>query len=118
MGYDVWLGNSRGNTYSRKHVTLDPEEKNGTFWNFSWNEEGIYDIPAEVDHMLETTGQSNLFYVGHSQGTTQFYVFLAERPEYNDKIRAQFSLAPVAYMAHADNPLLQFVIGSNDTSEV
>jgi hypothetical protein len=31
-GYDVWLANARGNTYSRKHVALDPSELR--FWEY------------------------------------------------------------------------------------
>lgn len=31
-GYDVWLPNFRGNTYSRAHAELDPE--NVDFWRF------------------------------------------------------------------------------------
>ena len=33
-GYDVWLGNSRGNTYGRRHLSLDPAK--GAFWEFSY----------------------------------------------------------------------------------
>jgi hypothetical protein len=32
-GFDVWISNARGNTYSRKHQYLDPSEE--AFWNFS-----------------------------------------------------------------------------------
>lgn len=35
-GFDVWLGNSRGNVFSREHVNYDPGE--AAFWDFSWDD--------------------------------------------------------------------------------
>lgn len=104
-GYDVWLLNNRGNRYSRKHTILDPDWDTN-YWRYSFHEIGIYDLPAAIDFILNATNSEKLFHVGHSQGTTTFYVMASERPEYNDKIIAQFSYAPSAYVGHLSNPYL------------
>ena len=39
-GYDVWLGNTRGNTYSRAHVSLDPERNKRQFWAYDFEQMG------------------------------------------------------------------------------
>lgn len=106
-GYDVWMGNVRGSRYSRKHIYMDP--KQSEFWTFSWHEMGIFDLPAMIDYILEETGQRKLSYIGHSQGTTIFYVMCSELPSYNAKIKAQFSLAPIAYVENMKSPLLRFL---------
>lgn len=96
--YDIFLSNARGNRYSRAHKIYDPDKDKEKFWKFSWHEIGIYDLPAVIDFVLNLKNAEKLFYVGHSQGTTTFYVLTSERPEYNDKILAHFSYAPSAFM--------------------
>lgn len=64
-GYDVWLGNNRGTTYSRKHVTLDAA-KDRKYWDFSWAEQGQYDSPAQIDFIRKHTGEDKITYIGHS----------------------------------------------------
>ena len=68
-GYDVWMGNNRGNKYSRANVDpeCDPDKNPDKFWKFSWHQMGISDLPAMIDYVLNATGNSSLYYAGHSQ---------------------------------------------------
>jgi lysosomal acid lipase/cholesteryl ester hydrolase len=107
IGYDVWLGNARGNTYSRSHVSLASDDPK--FWDFSFHEMGVHDLPAEIDWILNVTGHKKLYYIGHSMGTTMSYVMASMRPEYNDKVDFMVSLAPVAFMSRVKSPIRLFV---------
>jgi lysosomal acid lipase/cholesteryl ester hydrolase len=51
-GYDVWLGNNRGNWYSLNHTSLDYIQDKGAYWDFSWDDLGKYDLPAQIDKVL------------------------------------------------------------------
>lgn len=90
------MGNARGNTYSRNHTTLDPE--NPKFWQFSWHEIGVFDLPAMIDYILAYTNQLQLIYVGHSQGATSIFVLLSEHPEYNKKIAMVHAMTPPIFL--------------------
>ncbi|KAI5734684.1 hypothetical protein M8J77_009460 [Diaphorina citri] len=95
-GYDVWLADTRGNYYSHKHTIF--EETDAKFWDFSFDENGFFDLPALIDYILiRKPGQSRIFYIGHSLGTTMFFAMCNTRPEYNDKIHLMIGLAPAAY---------------------
>ena len=54
-----------------------------------------YDLPAMINHVLQVTGQKQLFYVGHSQGTMIAFNGFADNPDLGKKVRAFFALAPV-----------------------
>ena len=85
-GYDVWLGNYRGNTYSRNHTFLNPDALfNHKFWDFTWDEMAKYDIPSMVEKVLEVTGEEEIFYAGHSMGTTAFMAMGHYRPDILDR---------------------------------
>ncbi|KAJ3658403.1 hypothetical protein Zmor_010142 [Zophobas morio] len=107
-GYDVWMGNARGNKLSRNHTYLNPNTSD-EFWDFSWHEIGYYDLPAMIDFVLEKTNKDSLFHIGHSQGTTTFYVMMSMRPDYNAKVKAHFSLAPIGFMNHMTSPLMHII---------
>lgn len=101
------MGNTRGNTWSHEHETLDSCSNCTEYWMFSWDKTGQLDYSVEIDYVLSETGFDDLYFVGYSMGTTQYFVLLSEMPEYNAKIKAGFLMGPAAFMANATSPLFE-----------
>ncbi|KAJ4338175.1 cholesterol esterase [Didymella glomerata] len=91
-GYDVWLGNNRGNKYSKKNIHMAPTD--AKFWNFSMDQFAFHDIPDSINYILETTHQPSLSYIGFSQGTAQAFATLSIHPTLNEKVDVFIALAP------------------------
>lgn len=91
-GYDVWLGNNRGNKYSKKSLHSIPTESK--FWNFSMDQFAFHDIPDSIEYILTTTHQPSLSYIGFSQGTAQAFATLSIHPTLNNKVDVFVALAP------------------------
>lgn len=115
-GFDVWMGNSRGNRYSNRHRSRNNQTQ--VFWDFSWHEVGSIDVPNVIDYILARTGQQRLQYVGHSQGTTVFWVMMSQHPYYNQRVKSAHLLAPAAYMHRTRSPYVIFLAAYLHTTEL
>lgn len=106
-GFDVWMGNIRGNRYSRSHLELDRHDRN--FWMFSFDHHSLRDLPAMIEYSLRFAGQRQLQFVGYSQGNLMGFIQFSEDPDWTKQhIREFHVLAPVAYMRHITSPLKHF----------
>lgn len=72
--------------YPSSLIELD----NPKYWDYSLDEQALYDIPEVVDYVLKESGRQRLSLVGHSAGSALILMSLAARPELADKLdRAQ-----------------------------
>ncbi|NWR21828.1 LIPM Lipase, partial [Emberiza fucata] len=104
-GHDVWIGNNRGSSWSRRHRNLSTASEE--FWDFSFHEMAMYDLPAMVGFILMQTEQKQLFYVGHAQGSSLGFIAFSSLPHLAKKIKLFFALAPVYTFRHARGPVLK-----------
>jgi lysosomal acid lipase/cholesteryl ester hydrolase len=97
-GYDVWLGNFRGNTYSINSTKYNTTQTQ--FWQFSWDEMAHYDLPAQIDYVRNYTNQTKIYYMGHSMGTMTMFARAILDTTWKDKFLYFFALAPVTSTHH------------------
>jgi hypothetical protein len=63
--YDVWHLNARGSRYSKQHNFLDAASST-EYWQFSFDEQALYDLEAIIDYVLWYTGKSKVTLIGYS----------------------------------------------------
>lgn len=110
LGFDIWLGNNRGNKYSRANTHITPNHRE--FWSYSFQQMAENDVKANIAYVTAATGVEKITYVGHSQGTSQMFAALTDpaTTEYvNSKIKVFIALAPVVYLSNANSRILKFL---------
>ncbi|KZS88890.1 alpha/beta-hydrolase [Sistotremastrum niveocremeum HHB9708] len=114
LGYDVWLGNNRGNKYSKKAIHATPNTTR--FWDFSMDEMCMHDIPDSIAYILSTTGRDTIdAYIGFSQGSAQGFAALSVHPSLNRKISRMIALAPALSPPGLAQPIVDSLMKASPT---
>lgn len=105
-GFDVWVGNVRGTRWSHGHVSLSRGAKE--FWDWSWDELAGNDLPAMLGLVYNVT-KSQIYYVGHSQGTIMAFAAFTE-PRVMKMIAAAALLSPIAFLSNITSPFARAAV--------
>ncbi|KAK3701521.1 hypothetical protein QZH41_007892 [Actinostola sp. cb2023] len=66
----------------------------------SFDEMAKYDLPAMINYVTNVTGQQDLYYVGHSQGTMVGFIEFGRNADLAKKVKTFYALAPVATVTY------------------
>ena len=93
LGFDVWLGNNRGNKYSKKSAKYASNLQE--FWNnLASDEFARHDIPDSISYILSITEARSIGCISFSQGSAQGFAALSANPQLDQKVNVFIALAP------------------------
>lgn len=101
-GYDVWIGNNRGTLHAKEHINpkkFSWKDPFNEYWDFSLDHLAAIDVHVMIDYVCDITGYNQIDYIGHSQGTAQFFIQSMLNPDYlNAHIRRYVALGAVLFV--------------------
>jgi len=113
LGYDIWIGNIRGNRFSLGHTHLNSKDKRGPYWDFTYDEMGKYDLPAIANHIKATTRARRIKYICHSQGCAMLVALGSLDPQYVQSIiDSTVAFAPAVYIQYHNSLLVKLTLWS------
>lgn len=111
LGFDVWMGNNRGNKYSTQHLHKRPGSQD--FWDFSIDEFAFFDIPNSIEFILSHTQRPQLICIGFSQGSAQTFASLSVREDLNAKISLFVAISPAMTPRGLHNRIVDSLVKSS-----
>lgn len=76
---------------------------------------GKYDLPAVLTFIGEQTNKTGeIIYIGHSMGTTMFFVYSSLYKNATRTVKMMVALAPVAFMSEVQSPIRYLAPFAND----
>lgn len=105
-GFDVWVGNVRGTRWSHGHVSLQKGAKE--LWDWSWDELALSDLPTMLE-LVHNVTESQIYYVGHSQGTIMAFAAFTE-PRIINMLAGAALLSPIAFLSNITSPFARAAV--------